>query len=504
MNWWPPIGVLLAVVQCAVAQPGDARRGLGADLSRESAQLSETSRDETADQAARAYREGRLEDSLRGFDRAAAAAYKAGAKGTAFEHALVAAEIQRARGQWQDASERFRRAALSSVNDPRSVAAHFEACKSAGEAVRRGAADRQQLEQYDQLLAEHTQNWPDTPTSAEASWLRFELLGPLGRWEQVAEVARTASPTHPRRERAMQLLVEAHEELLKVANPASYGERLDRATNDLQPLVVGSSGRWPGAWSPLQRRVALVLGRGHLQRAEGGAEYATLMLGLALRGDPPADARWRLDAVPLLVVGELVQGNTQGAYEWLTMALDTDAATAQGVLASVQSKLDSAGPTDRIAIAMHLRQMIAALAPTSPETPVATDEQGLRARAEALAASGDHRSAIGLYDQLIAESPNDRSLRLAQAGAMERAEAHESALAAWRQIEARTPRNTPGWYEARLARIRLLVTLRRSDEAHKLLRMTKLTAPDLGGESTRARFLSYEEILEEQKKNPGP
>ena len=498
----------VVVVHFVLAVVMSATRGLGQgtledDLRRAAVRVGADDRphgeaDVIADKAAEAFRAGGSDQALALYDQAAGVAYKSGAKGRAFEYALAGAEIQRSRGAWTDAAERFRRAGLANINDPRAVKAHQIACQLMGEALRAHVDSAELLAAYDQFLAEHSMSWPRSPTAAEMEWLRIELLMARSKWTDLADVTRTVPANHPRHERARELLVSAHERLLSNATLSNFDERINNATADLQPIILSERGLWPAQWSPLQRRASIVLARAHLTRVDGGAEYTKRLLQVALQSEPPAPPRWRREAAAVLVVAELTLGNHAGAERLLASELTATPEARLNLLGAIRTRLDQASSTERLTEAKNLLQQIDALSAPA-DAPDPSKSPTLRARAAALADSGQHAKALHLYSSLLAAEPNDRALLVAQARqyeALRTLEGMNNALRTWRAIEARTKRSTDAWIEARLERMRLLLTLGHREEALKLFKLTKLTVPRILNTQLQQRFEQIKSLLQ--------
>ena len=483
--------IYLLVVSSVWAQ-GTLEDDLARAIQKSSSDNSATAPSEAsqyAQQAAIEYQAGRLESAVKFFDRAAGEAYKLGAKGSAFEYALAAAEIQRTRRAWLDAAVRFRRVALRAANDPRAVAAHFTACEAMASLLLQGSETDELIIKYDQLLDEHLKAWPRSPHVQKIEWLRVELLAIRKEWSQLIEVINGVPKSHPRYDRSLELLVTAHQHLLDRASSKDFPNQLANATTDLQLIILGSQGLWPTKWTPLQRQVALVLAEAHVKREEGGIDYARRLLRVALHEASTSHETWKLKATSLLTLCEVSLGNQTEADQRLATILNAPAETRAKLLSNARQRIVSRQST----LIDELDRLLASI-------QAFTGSQNLSSakRADALSNSGSHAEAVEIYEKLIQESPGNRSLLVARARELESAGQHEQALQAWHQIEARTARATLPWFEARLERLRLLVLLSRREEAEKLIRLTKLTTPSLGGELLSKQYAKLEQMLLDQ------
>ena len=69
----------------------------------------------------------------------------------------------------------------------------------------------------------------------------------------------------------------------------------------------------------------------------------------------------------------------------------------------------------------------------------------------------------------------------------------------WRRVESLSPPGSPEWMTARLGALRATVKLKQTEEARKLLQVTKILYPDLGGEPFAGQFEALERDLPSRK-----
>lgn len=480
---WTIASLLLAV-------PTLGQSPLDADLQRArnryapAATAEPTETDRLAGEAAEHLRAGRTGPAVAALDRAAGAAYQSGATGRAFELSLTAAEAKRASGDHTDAARRFQHAALSNPRDPRAEAAHQTACETFARTLL-GAEDAT-FDEYDTMLAKHAGTWPGTPTAATARLRRLELLKWRRRWEELLRRVRPVASDDPHREAKQSLLVVAHAGLLKDPKRA---EAFEAIRTDLEPIVLGSPIRWPDAWLPTQRDAALVLGHAALGQGANGVGYARKMLRSAMHGQPTPPADWRRRTACVLVVAACASGDSTAATKGMRSLNDATGEHGMRLLATTRQRV-AADPSNLSSEADRLLASVRALA---GEGNVSTGQQ-----ANALADSGQDAEARQLYERLATERPNDRGVQVAYAKLLEASDVisdHETAHALWRKLEARSQRASDAWFAARLGRLRMLVELGRDEEAGKLLKLTRLLAPSLGGADRAAEFDAVGAIL---------
>ncbi|TWT90931.1 hypothetical protein Mal64_13300 [Pseudobythopirellula maris] len=458
--------------------------------------------------AAYLYRMGRSAEAVERYDRAASAAYNAGGRGRAFELAIAAAAITAQRGEHAHAAERFRRAALSNSDHPRAAEAHRAAWLAAMQGLRAKPGDKPVAERCLALLEEHTGAWPESPSAADAARLRLGLLAGLSRWDQLLAALGRLPADEAATPATIELTARAYEGKVAGAAAAESIALIAEATATLQPVITGKANSWPPSWSDSQRRCALALGRIHLARGAAGAEYAAQLLGVAVAGSPKPSAAWLAEALPVLAQAQVTLGQIGEARTTLSRISGREGFAAPRLVESLVARLAMAdgGVADRSEqrreVAELLLSVVDPLLEDESLQEAATDEnQSLRrGRAVALGALGREGEAVAQLETLAAERPDDGATQRALAAQLARsasAASRERALGLWRKIEARSRRGGAGWVEARVARLRLLVALGRTEEAAKLLRLTRLLAGNSLDAKANASLDAIEALLPE-------
>ena len=70
----------------------------------------------------------------------------------------------------------------------------------------------------------------------------------------------------------------------------------------------------------------------------------------------------------------------------------------------------------------------------------------------------------------------------------------------WRRIESGTKAGSPEWLSARLGILKASIRLNQLDEARKLLQVTKVLYPELGGEPMKIQFDAIDKELQTSKR----
>jgi tetratricopeptide (TPR) repeat protein len=118
-------------------------------------------------------------------------------------------------------------------------------------------------------------------------------------------------------------------------------------------------------------------------------------------------------------------------------------------------------------------------------------------RAAAMAAAGRVDEAIEVYQKLIEQYPHSGTYHEARAQLLtDRGDPNkgdtaslDAAMAAWQALQQKSRRGSPRWLRSRLAEAQIY--LRRGDkrQAAKIIRLTQVLYPELGGEKLKAEFL---------------
>ncbi|MEN1679344.1 MAG: hypothetical protein AAGJ46_07095 [Planctomycetota bacterium] len=432
------------------------------------------------------YRAGRRAQAIDAYDRAAAAAFRTGARGRSFELQLAAAAISQAGKQWSEAARRFRRAALANVTHPSAAGAHRAAVVSGSQALRADGAGSDTAKAWSDhfdLLEEHLRTWPDAESAEEVRWWRLQAHAARERWQEVLEGSRVFDAVDARRAESIALRGRAWSGLLKASLPESPARRqmLDKAVSDFQAEVLDEDSGWPGRWSPAQRRAALAAAELKLQFAadRAAAAYAERMLQAATAGKPAAEESWRRDAAPLHAAAHVRLGDLAKAEAVLGDRLPTTKLGAKLLLDELLKRVIAGQADAQPAGRVTLRVLNGVEGDSNAAWRLAY-------RSAALDATGQAGEALAAARRFAEESPNsaEASVRLATLLADQPGEASKrEALNLWRTIESRSPGGSSRWFAARLARLRLMSALGQRAEAIKLLQLTKVLYPKLGGDA---------------------
>ena len=455
-------------------------------------------------------RSGQFAEAPAAYDRAQARAAKEGNSQRAFDLGYIAATIEHQRRRHAQALERYRRLAMAMPENPQAPEAHLLAIYHAAQLAK--AQPQGSLDQYAALLQEHLRAWPTGP-SADQVWRQWGRLREQKRdWQGAIRAYQAISPGDAEYLQAAEAVERCYQAWLAERKAAGQpNEELARKAADwFESLVVGPQGRLPERWSPLQQFAVLAAARLRLNHTATGYDRTQRMLSAALQTAGDAPPQWKSAARVLLVVSLAGQGRSREAGQLLA---EISAGSPQQLLslleglervaAGTDAKRWSARPEVRGELA-QLQLSAIKLLPADPNTLSVAERQTLqRVRAQALADAGPIEEALQQYQALAAAYPRDGAIQEAYARLLltrvERAPTEEarkksiqSALEKWRELEEKSPPQSPRWFLAKYCVARLHFESGNKQQAAKMITLLRLLHPELGGPELKPQF---EELL---------
>lgn len=446
------------------------------------------------------YRSNRFADAVKAYDRAAAVAYQSGARGRAFELGTTAAAIVQqqstAATDWRDAAARYRRVSLAASKRPDASQVHRSAVVAYSKALRlssagggtaeQNAENASSWKQYLDVLEEHLTTWPVAKSVREVRWWLIDALAAREEWQRLLPQLRLVAKNDRRYERAVELLGEAWTGVLAQTPPEAIGDQLKVAVNQLQGIVIPNDGLWPERWSSAQRSAALSLARLQLRVGQPGKanRYVRRIIEAAESGKPKPSGGWQTSAVGLKAAVAVRQSNLQEAANLVAEYPPASRQDAEALLAALQPVATGATLQRRQAGQL----ILAVLASSQAEAA----EWALPFQSTAFEATGESRAAIALLRRMAARDSGDLTIQLRLARLLARQPGEQQqreALGLLSKIESRLANSTQTtekqlgkpWFQARLARIQLMHQLGNRGGASKLLKITRVLHPDLGG-----------------------
>ncbi|MEZ6067725.1 MAG: hypothetical protein R3B90_18900 [Planctomycetaceae bacterium] len=463
---------------------------------------------------------------------AARAAYQTGDVAGALQWFARAAELAETQQQFAAAEEfDYTRASIlvSQERLPEAVAALDRLlARSAAGAYREDAgllrayvlgrlyeaeATRERREAYTAALEAHREAYPGTATGVEATWMLAALEERRNQWTRALELYRAIANDMGRGPQAHVRIAALYELILarlrELQQPPDEWE--DRAVEELAACVRSYP---PGAaeWSPMQaevtlRLVRIVLGHREHPYAEADALVQRVQTaGEAQRRSAERDGgtlpvEWQQflrTAGQLRVVSLAGQGKLDEARDMFNSLAVTDPAVLLELLLGLGELSDGIPAEQRTALGHLQLQAARTLRSRAAELSTAELRALARAEVEAYRATGNLLDAIKGYEALLEQSPRDKELLRVVASLCSELGTPDSlgqGRRLWQRLEAQLEKGSPSWLEARWQVADAAARLGQADDARKLIGLTRLVYPELGGPELKARYDALEARL---------
>lgn len=444
------------------------------------------------------YRSARYTESAEVYAEAAQQAEVEGRADQAFDLGFTRAAVLTQAQQFGQASAAFRTLAVQHPSHPRAAEAHLMSAYTQGRllASQPTAANQQT---YRRILEEHLARFAESETTGEAHWLLGRLEESLRQFREALAHYQRVPLSHPR---AGQTL-EAADRCLKrwmqqqVEAGASSDEVLAKAASFFQQVFRESRPLVTSATSQLHRDAGLRLARIWLSASSPRYREAERVLDQLLAelrsasASDSIDPNWLREVHQLLIVSLAGQGQMTAAEEQLRQTLQGDPGEALELLVA----LDDVGATTDSVVQRSLGelqlQLIERLGRERHRFDAAARFKLDRAEARALARAGRTDDALAAFNRLKAQRPDDVTLLEAHGEllmSLDRPETYEAAGAIWRELESKVPPESQPWFRARYNLALSYYKLGDLARCHKLVGVTRVLHPELGGAELKQRF----------------
>jgi tetratricopeptide (TPR) repeat protein len=460
---------------------------------------------------------GRIEPALKGYARGEVAARASGQTDLALELGYTRASILLQEKQYESAATEFLRLADEYPQGARVAAAHLNGAYCLGR-LYDGQKTQSRRERYTEALDRHIEQFAADPTADDARFFKAQLeeqrLQATGALPLYLKVA----ASHPRSAEARAGAARCFETIMVRMRerrlPSLDFERT--AIDTLQQFIPPVKDKISDApWAAAQSEVALHLSAILLLTDPPRFDLAEPLLGrvvertLQIKDDDEQADRWRRihqRAESLRVVAMAGNGRPLEAerlLDSLAAASPRDLLVIVELLAPFASSQNRQRQVQYVALQLHaIRQL------SKHRGELSRDEQGQldQSLARAYLANGQITKALEIYERQAADAAKDANRQREIAVLLSETGQRECIVLArqcWRRIESLTKQGTPDWLGARLGVISTGIKLGDTAEAKKLLAVTRLLYPELGGADLKSRFLAAERELADDKPRDG-
>jgi hypothetical protein len=440
-------------------------------------------------EATRRWDDGQYPESIAAWRRATSIAAQQGRSQAAFDLRWRAGSLLVDREEWPTAAEFL----LSAGNErhPKAADAHLLACYALGRAAELSRDRRAWITALDA----HLERFAESPTRTDALWQRGQAALAEEDWPVALVRLREVPAESSRAASALAGLTTAYRRLAQAADLAA-DERTRLVTDARTTLEPRLESR---PWSDIQIDAALFLAESALALTPPDYAVAEQWLGRVAALPPTAPdttPAWLPRAHQLHVLALAGRGDIDAARARLRSL-----APKPRELLAVLDGLDEiarAQPAARTTLAQLQRDAAFELDGQRQQLSEAERNRLDRTLAEAYLATGDRTSAIVRYRALAERQPQDNAAKQAVAKlllASDEPRDRAEALALYRQMEGSFKAGTEAWLECRLSHCRALAKTGEVAAALKLVQVTRLLYPKLGGKTLAAEFATCEQEL---------
>ncbi|MBC8116003.1 MAG: hypothetical protein H7062_16570, partial [Candidatus Saccharimonas sp.] len=450
---------------------------------------------------------GRIEAALKGYADAERSATASGQTDLAIDLGYTRASILLREKQFESAAADFLRLAHEFPKHSRAPAAHLNGAYCLGRLYEEKKTQARR-EAYTAALDRHVELFESDPTVDDARFFKAQLEEQRLQATAALPLYLQVNGEHPRAAEARAGAARCSEAILvRMRERKLPTGEFEREAIETLSRFAASSSETTAEWTAPQAEVTLHLAALLLLTEPPQFDRAEPLLGSVLshagrvtENDEQAD-RWkrlRPRAAALRVVALAGSGRSLEA-ERLVKSLATD--SPRDLLAIVERLAPFVASDDRQLrqqyFAVQLRAIERLTEHRDSLSKVERDSLD-RCIGRAYLAGGQLTKAVELYKRLADEAPKDAARQRDIALQLEATDHRECLLLArqcWRRIESLTKPGSPEWLTARLGVISTSSKVDREDEARKLLVITKLLYPALGGSELQPQFAELERQL---------
>ncbi|HWB13801.1 MAG TPA: hypothetical protein VG826_31535 [Pirellulales bacterium] len=446
------------------------------------------------------YRSGQFEQSLEAYDRAARQAREE-KQASAFDYAYTAAAIEQQRGRHADAAKRFRSAALDNVANARAAEAHLLAIYNLALAAKNvaekdsdvPAASGESSRGYLELLQEHLDRWPRSPTVGQARVWLGAFYERQEKWSEAIDAYKAVPVDDQQGLSAMDGVSRCYQRWLAALAAAGRPTRdvAGKAGAYFERIVTGNRGSLPERWSETERLAATSAAAVWLEYSDGEFARAERFLSAALADSSNAPEAWTSSAQALQIFAIAAQGRREEAAQLLSQ-LSADAPEQTLVLIEgLRRSAEKAPPKVKRELAelqlQASKRLQTRLADLSPEE----QRRFQRAYVAALAVAERHDEAVAAAKRLADAYPRDGEIQEEYARLLvdsDDPKSLEAAALKWRDIGQKTRQGSDRWLRSMYYQALAAQRLGKPEHAARLVKFTESLVPELGGAEMKARF----------------
>ncbi len=465
-----------------------------------------------------AFAAGDIDAAVDQYTRAAARAAKSGREDQAFELGYTRSSMLLQAQRHEAAAAAFRELAAKFPKQPRAAEAHLLGAWCLGKLFEKSADERQRNE-FAAALAAHRKAFPGHATTIDATWMLAALDEQRGEFESALKLYAEIPAAHPHGLEAQAAAARCYEAILEKVR--TNGQlRASWEQEGIRQLEKFAA-TFPAEPAPLalpQGELSLRLARILLKQSRPDYVRADRILARIFASAPRPNAEksenqktnqtvaggeaWQpliAQGAQLRIVSLAGQQRWDQAEAFVRRLSDASPGEVLSILDGLMQVGASIEPTARRGLGNLQLKAAEELARRRTELNAADAQRLDRCLAQAYLATNQPTKAIAIYESLVERNPRDLPLVKTVAGLLMdcgTAECAEKSLAFWRKIEAAEKQGSRAWLEASYSIARCSLRLKRFDECRKILGVTKVLYPEMGGPDLKAKFETLRKELE--------
>ncbi len=461
------------------------------------------------------YAVGEAKTAAADYRQASELAQKIGKPEAAFDLGYIRASILFQTKVFTEAAAAFHQLCVDFPQNARTPNAHLLEAYCLGKLYQEDPTQAVREQNYSDLLKEHVEKYPRHETRGDAYWMLGQLAEQGKQVTQALSYYRNVPGTHRLGSKAQLAVAGCYEKVIaqlheleatsaKAQQPAIKERTLEweQAGADELGQLIAAYPKEPGSLSAAQADVVLQLARLQLMRTK--PEYAkadSLLERILADGAKQQSAEWARilkTSRQLRIVSLAGQGLSKQAEVLVKQLGKSSTEDVLGVMDGLMQVARAADTGTRQKLGQLQLQTANELNSRRQELKPAEQERLDLCRAEAYLATNRLDDALKLYDQMLADQPKSKGLRLRVAGLLEETGEHNCLVKAkslWRSLEAQEKPGTASWLERRYRVARCCWELGETDECRKLLGVTKLLYPKLGNAELRSKYGELEKEI---------
>jgi len=452
--------------------------------------------------AANHWRDGQPAEALTVYDRAAGAAATKSPE-QAFDLGFLAATIEHSQQHWDAAASRYQKLAEQWPANARAPEAHLLAAHDRLQAIETASpGDAAALGPYIELLTAHLQRWPESNRTADVRWRLGRAFESQHKLREAVDQYRAVPIAS---ERALDAIEATSRTYARLAADAAADTAIDATAarrlaqeageffDSLSQAIVAKPAKNAERQQELVRAAALAAAKSWISCPPEGYRRAWQILTPLVAEPTLAAASWQPTAQALLVAALVGDGRLDQARQHLDGFVGLTPATAQSLLTALSRAFDRApAAAERQRQMAELKLLVFDKLGRSIEGASPAERRELELlEAQSLAEAGRADEAAARFKSLRESYPRDAGVLEAQAASLSLAPgvgAVPPALAAWRDVERHVESGSPRWLRAKLELARLHLRGGDRAQAAKIVEVTTLLHPELGGPELKSQF----------------